>query len=77
MPTLTDRLPENAAGRFYVDSSCIDCDQCRTQAPDFFARNADTGFSMVIKQPVTAEEIALVEQVTNDCATCSIGSDGN
>ena len=76
MATLTDRLPENITGRFYVDSSCIDCDQCRTQAPEFFARNADSGFSMVIRQPVTPEEIALLEQVANDCATCSIGSDG-
>jgi ferredoxin len=77
MPTLADRLPENVAGRFYVDSSCIDCDQCRTQAPEFFARNAESGFSMVIKQPVTPEEIALVEQAANDCATCSIGADGS
>lgn len=76
MPTLIDRLPENVAGRFYVDSSCIDCDQCRTQAPEFFGRNADNGTSMVIKQPVTPDEIALVEQAANDCATCSIGSDG-
>lgn len=76
MATLTDRLPENAPGRFYVDSSCIDCDQCRVQAPDFFARNADSGFSMVIRQPVTPEEVALLEQVANDCATSSIGTDG-
>ena len=76
MPTLTDRLPENVAGRFYVDSSCIDCDQCRTQAPELFARNADNGTSMVIRQPVPPEEIAQMEQIANDCATGSIGSDG-
>jgi ferredoxin len=76
MATLSDRLPENVAGRFYVDSSCIDCDQCRVQAPDFFTRNADTSFSTVTRQPVTPEEIALMEQVANDCATCSIGTDG-
>ena len=76
MATLTDRLPENVAGRFYVDSSCIDCDQCRVQAPDFFQRNADTGFSIVTRQPVTPDEVALLEQVAADCATCSIGTDG-
>ena len=76
MPNLADRLPENAAGAFYVDSSCIDCDQCRTEAPEFFQRNADTGFSMVIRQPVTVEEIARVQEVVNNCATGSIGTDG-
>ncbi len=77
MPTLTDRLPTNVAGRFYVDASCIDCDACRTHAPDFFARNADSGYSMVIRQPVTPEEIALVEEAATDCPTNSIGSDGS
>ena len=76
MPNLADRLPENAAGAFYVDSSCIDCDQCRTEAPEFFQRNADTGFSMVIRQPVTEEGIARVQEVVNNCATGSIGTDG-
>jgi ferredoxin len=76
MATLSDRLPENVAGRYYVDSSCIDCDQCRVQAPDFFHRVADSGLSVVVRQPVTPEEIALIEQVVADCATCSIGNDG-
>ena len=47
MATITDRLPINVAGRFYVDSSCIDCDQCRTEAPEFFGRDADSGTSYV------------------------------
>ena len=75
MATLADRLSLNVAGRFYVDSSCIDCDQCRTEAPDFFARDADTGSSYVQRQPVTAEEIELVQQVANNCATNSIGDE--
>lgn len=75
MATLADRLSLNVAGRFYVDSSCIDCDQCRTEAPDFFARDADTGSSYVQRQPVTSEEIELVQQVANNCATNSIGDE--
>lgn len=76
MATLTDRLSLNVAGRFYVDSSCIDCDQCRTEAPDFFGRDGDAGTSFVARQPVTDEEIALVQQAANNCATASIGEDG-
>lgn len=75
MATLTDRLPLNIAGRFYVDSSCIDCDQCRAEAPDFFARDAETGSSYVQRQPVTVEEIELVQQVATNCATASIGDE--
>jgi ferredoxin len=76
MATLSDRVPDNVAGKYYVDSSCIDCDQCRTDAPEFFARNADTGMSYVQRQPVTPEEIAKVEEVREACATESIGNDG-
>jgi ferredoxin len=76
MATLSDRNPDNAPGRYYIDSSCIDCDQCRTTAPELFARNAETGFSSVLKQPLTAEEVALAEEVLTACPTQSIGNDG-
>ena len=75
MAIISDRLPLNAAGRFFVDSSCIDCDQCRTEAPEFFARDADGGTSYVTRQPVTAEEIAQVGEVAANCATGSIGDE--
>ena len=76
MATLSERLTENAPGTYYVDASCIDCDQCRVTAPDFFGRNPDTCLSYVIKQPVTPDEIELIEQVIGSCATDSIGKDG-
>jgi ferredoxin len=76
MATLSDRNPDNAPGRYYIDSSCIDCDQCRTTAPELFARNAETGFSSVLKQPLTAEEVTLAEEVLAACPTQSIGNDG-
>jgi ferredoxin len=76
MATLTDRLPQNVPGRFYVDASCIDCDQCRAIAPQFFARDENTGFSYVQQQPVTADEITEVEQIMVDCSVASIGNDG-
>lgn len=75
MACLSDRLPLNVAGRFFVDSSCIDCDQCRTEAPDFFSRDAENGTSYVSRQPVTDEEIALVQQAATNCATGSIGDE--
>ena len=76
MANLSERLPENVPGRYYVDATCIDCDQCRASAPDIFSRNQDTCLSFVVRQPVTPEEIALVEEVIGACATDSIGRDG-
>lgn len=76
MSNLSERTPDNVPGRYYVDSSCIDCDQCRVMAPDLFARNPDTGLGYVKQQPVTEEEIALAEEALAACATNSIGNDG-
>jgi ferredoxin len=76
MATLSDRLPDNVSGKFYVDSSCIDCDQCRAQAPDLFGRNDDTGTSFVKQQPQNDEELALMQEALGTCATSSIGDDG-
>lgn len=76
MAILTERLPENVPGRYYVDVSCIDCDQCRVEAPEFFARNEDTGFSFVQRQPTKPEEVELMDGIMAACATNSIGNDG-
>ncbi len=76
MASPTDRIPENVPGRYYVDTTCIDCDQCRAQAPQFFSRLEESGFSVVHRQPETAEEVALAEEVMASCATSSIGNDG-
>jgi len=76
MATFSDRLPDNVPGPYYVDATCIDCDQCRTMAPKFFGRNADSGASFVLCQPSTAEDIAEVREAMTSCATGSIGDDG-
>jgi ferredoxin len=77
MPNITDRLIQNTPGRFYVDSTCIDCDLCRENAPHFFTRDADIGQSIVHRQPVTDEEIAQCEAALSGCPTESIGNDGD
>ncbi|MBI5693679.1 MAG: ferredoxin [Verrucomicrobia bacterium] len=76
MATFAERTPDNVPGRYYVDTTCIDCDQCRVMAPDLFARNDDTGLTFVSRQPVTEDELSLAEEALNACATASIGNDG-
>jgi ferredoxin len=77
MAASTDRLSANALGKYYVDSSCIDCDQCRVIAPQLFARDPDNGLSVVTRQPESPEEAALAEEAMSSCATSSIGNDGD
>ncbi len=76
MATVDDRLPENVPGKWYVDSSCIDCDVCRTTAPDNFKQNEDEGYSFVYKQPENDSELALCEEAKAGCPVESIGDDG-
>ncbi len=76
MANLSDRTTDNVPGRYYIDTSCIDCDQCRVIAPELFARNEDTGLSYVQRQPVTDGDLALAEEALEVCATASIGNDG-
>jgi ferredoxin len=68
--------PENVPGKFYVDNTCVDCDQCRNIAPKSFKRQDDGNYSYVFKQPQTAEEIAEAEEALTSCPTESIGNDG-
>jgi ferredoxin len=76
MASLLDRLTRNAPGRFYVDSTCVDCDLCRSLAPVTFRRDDETGYSFVHRQPITPEEIAAAEDAVHSCPTESIGDDG-
>lgn len=76
MAELENRYPENVPGRFYVDDQCIDCDLCRETAPNNFARNEDGGYTFVVKQPDSPDEVHLCEEAMESCPVEAIGSDG-
>ena len=73
MARLADRLPGNAPGAFYVDASCIDCDLCRQIAPWSFGHSEDGDQSVVIRQPVDAEQTRRAAMALVACPTSSIG----
>ncbi len=75
MADLTDRIPQNVPGRFYLDSTCIDCDMCRETAPAFFRRDDDIGQTYVFYQPVTEEEVCQATEALQLCPTESIGDE--
>jgi glyoxylase-like metal-dependent hydrolase (beta-lactamase superfamily II)/ferredoxin len=75
MALINLRLAENAAGDFYVDSTCIDCDLCRQIAPETFHESG--GQSVVRRQPETAEEEFAALKALVTCPTASIGALGD
>ncbi|MBI1977333.1 MAG: ferredoxin [Candidatus Omnitrophica bacterium] len=76
MANRTQKWPENKIGKYYVDTTCIDCDLCRQTAPANFARNSEKGYTYVVKQPQTPEEESCCGQAKTECPTDSIGDDG-
>jgi len=76
MSDLTKRVSENAAGAYYVDSTCIDCDVCRDAAPANFIRSFKHAYSYVGKQPQNGAERAACEGALSACPVEAIGSDG-
>ena len=77
MANKADKWKENVAGKFYVDSQCIDCDLCRETAPNFFARHEEGGYTYVKAQPASAEEVAQCEEAQGGCPVEAIGNDGD
>lgn len=76
MADKANKYPDNAAGKYYVDNQCIDCDLCRETAPNNFKRNEDGGYSFVSKQPETAEEEQQCQEAKKSCPVEAIGDDG-
>lgn len=72
----TQRVPENVAGRFYVDATCIDCDLCRETAPANFRRQDGGGYSYVVRQPENPADEAACLAALEECPVEAIGNDG-
>ena len=72
MASIAERLTDNAAGDFFVDRTCIDCDACRRIAPAVFAGAAD--HSYVARQPESDADRRRALMALVACPTGSIGT---
>ena len=72
MASTTRAYPENVAGNFFVDDTCIDCDQCRQIAPAVFKEESD--HSVVYRQPDSVAEEHRAAKALVACPTGSIGA---
>ncbi len=76
MANKSSKFSENAAGKYYVDDSCIACDACCVEAPKFFFMNDNEGHAFVKIQPTTPEELVDAENALAACPVEAIGNDG-
>ncbi len=72
MARLSEKLPDNVPGDFFVDRTCIDCSTCREMVPEVFEEG--NGFSFVKAQPTTEESALRSAMALVACPTGSIGS---
>lgn len=75
MADATKAVPENVAGEFFVDSTCIDCDTCRQIAPQVYGAVRD--YSFVRAQPRCNGERRAALHALLACPTGSIGTRGS
>jgi glyoxylase-like metal-dependent hydrolase (beta-lactamase superfamily II)/ferredoxin len=66
-------FPDNAAGSFFVDRSCIDCGTCYGLTPSVFEDAG--GHSRVHRQPADRDEAVRAGMALVACPTASIGTD--
>jgi ferredoxin len=77
MADVKNKIDKNVTGKFFVDDQCIDCDLCRSTAPDNFTTEDDLGYSYVYKQPSTPEEEELCREALENCPVEAIGDFGD
>ncbi|TDJ06167.1 MAG: MBL fold metallo-hydrolase [Deltaproteobacteria bacterium] len=75
MANLKIKVKENISGKFFVDSTCINCDACRKFAPGTFSDQGD--YSFVSKQPGSDQEELEAKQALLACPVNCIGIEGD
>lgn len=76
MPDVSNRVPENKAGPYYVTDECIGCGVCIDTAGSNFKMNDSDSNAYVYKQPASVAEKAACEEAREGCPADAIGNNG-
>ena len=71
-----NKYPENAPGKFFVDTQCIACDACCTTAPGNFKMDDNSGHAFLAVQPTNPEEEVQCKEAMEGCPVEAIGNNG-
>lgn len=72
MPDPNKKHPQNAAGPWYVDSTCISCDTCTDISPEIFSR--DTNRKAFVREHRPGES-DLFRFAVESCPVEAVGAD--
>lgn len=76
MADKSSKQPENAPGKFYVDQTCVPCNDCVKEAPGLLKYNRDESHVFFAKQPSTPDELKAAKAAMMVCPVEAIGDDG-
>lgn len=76
MADKSQKIPGSAAGKYYVDTSCIHTMACCLSADKNFKTSPGGDACLVYKQPTDAKEEKACKEAMQACPTSSIGDDG-
>lgn len=71
-----DAFADNVPGKYYIDTTCINCALCPAIAPSVFRESADATHSLAYHQPSTPQEVQEAEDAVSQCPTQSVRNDG-
>jgi len=70
------KQPENAQGKWYVDTTCVPCHVCLEEAPGLLRYADDESHTFFLKQPSNPDEERIARNAMQSCPTEAIGNDG-
>ncbi len=76
MADKNDKVAENTAGRYYIDSGCIACGLCINEAPGCFKMIEGEDYAYVYSQPENETEEAACAEAMGMCPVNAIGNNG-
>ncbi|TGK11854.1 ferredoxin [Leptospira fletcheri] len=71
-----DKVPENASGKYYIDNTCVPCNDCLEEAPMLLKYTDDESKVYFHRQPQTPEEQICARKAKEICPVEAIGDDG-
>jgi ferredoxin len=71
-----EKYPDNVSGPYYTTRDCVLCHTCHEMAPTHFAMSSDGDHMVVVLQPRSDEEKALVAEAMEGCPMDAIRDDG-
>ena len=76
LPSIKQRIKENAPGKYYIIDKCIGCSLCYELSPRNFSMNLEEGYDFVFRQPETQEDEARCLKAMQSCPADAIRDDG-